>query len=87
MGQAWPQIVATGSKFEDINNPYVAVKVGNPGDVGIIEIQDMMFTVSGLTAGAVLVEWNVEQSVKGSAAMWDSHICVGGAIGSKLQRE
>lgn len=87
MGQAWPQIVATGSKFEDINNPYVAVKVGNPGDVGIIEIQDMMFTVSGPTAGAVLVEWNVEQSVKGSAAMWDSHIRVGGAIGSKLQKE
>ncbi|KAF7180792.1 hypothetical protein CNMCM7691_010083 [Aspergillus felis] len=87
IGQAWPQIVATGSKFKDINNPYVAVKVGNPGDVGIIEIQDMMFTVSGPTAGAVLVEWNVKQSIKGSAAMWDSHIHVGGAIGSKLQRE
>ncbi|RHZ48193.1 uncharacterized protein CDV56_102104 [Aspergillus thermomutatus] len=87
MGQAWPQIVATGPKFEDIDHPYVAVKVRNPGDVGIIEIQDMMFTVSGPTAGAVLVEWNVEQSVKGSAAMWDSHIRVGGAIGSKLQRE
>ncbi|RLL97668.1 hypothetical protein CFD26_105896 [Aspergillus turcosus] len=87
MGQAWPQIMATGPKFEDINSPYVAVKVGNPGDVGIIEIQDMMFTVSGPTAGAVLVQWNVEQSVKGSAAMWDSHIRVGGAIGSNLQRE
>jgi hypothetical protein len=47
----------------------------------------MMFMVSGLTAGAVLVEWNVEQSIKGSAAMWDSHICVSSAIGSKLQRE
>jgi hypothetical protein len=47
----------------------------------------MMFMVSSPTAGAVLVKWNVEQSVKGSAAMWDLHICVGGAIGSKLQRE
>jgi hypothetical protein len=87
MGQAWPQIMATGSKFEDSNNPRAAVKVGDPGDVGIIEIQDMLFTVSGPTAGAVLVEWNVEQSSKGSAAMWDSHIRVGGALGSKLQRQ
>ncbi|KAL4875747.1 pectate lyase superfamily protein-domain-containing protein [Aspergillus karnatakaensis] len=87
MGQAWPQIMASGSKFEDIDSPHVAVRVGDPGDVGIIEIQDMLFTVSGPTAGAVLVEWNVEQSVKGSAAMWDSHIRIGGAAGSKLQKQ
>ncbi|KAL6229168.1 hypothetical protein BDW75DRAFT_245974 [Aspergillus navahoensis] len=87
MGQAWPQIMATGPKFEDIDNPHVAVKVGDPGDIGIIEIQDMLFTASGPTAGAVLVEWNVQQSVKGSAAMWDSHIRIGGAVGSNLQKQ
>ncbi|KAL5042121.1 hypothetical protein BDW71DRAFT_217250 [Aspergillus fruticulosus] len=87
IGQAWPQIMATGSKFEDIDSPHVAVKIGDPGDVGIIEIQDMLFTVSGPTAGAVLVEWNVEQSLKGSAAMWDSHIRIGGAVGSNLQKQ
>ncbi|KAL6234792.1 hypothetical protein BDW75DRAFT_230891 [Aspergillus navahoensis] len=85
VGQAWSQIMATGDKFADVDNPRVAVKVGDSGDVGIVEIQDLLFTVSGPTAGAILVEWNVEQSVKGSAAMWDSHIRIGGAIGSKLQ--
>lgn len=87
VGQAWPQIMATGAKFEDIESPRAAVQVGKVGDVGIIEIQGMMFTVSGPTAGAVLVEWNVEQSVKGSAAMWDSHVRIGGAVGSRLQKE
>ncbi|KAH2862561.1 hypothetical protein KXV31_006689, partial [Aspergillus fumigatus] len=87
IGQAWSQIMATGPKFEDMKNPHVAVQVGQPGDTGIVEIQDMMFTVSGATAGAILVEWNIHESSKGSAAMWDSHVRVGGAIGSNLQKD
>lgn len=87
MGQAWSQIMATGTNFADAEDPRVAVRVGASGDVGIVEIQDLLFTVSGPTAGAILVEWNVEQSVKGSAAMWDSHIRIGGAVGSNLQNK
>jgi hypothetical protein len=74
LGQAWSQIMATGSKFEDAENPRVAVKIGNDGDVGIIEIQDLLFTVSGPTAGAVLVEWNIHQSTQGSAGLWSMKI-------------
>ncbi|OOQ88034.1 LysM domain protein [Penicillium brasilianum] len=85
VGQAWPQIMATGSKFADETNPHVAVKVGVDGDVGVIEIQDMLITVSGETEGAVLMEWNVHESSPGSAAMWDTHFRVGGSIGSNLQ--
>lgn len=70
VGQVWSQIMATGPKFQDDKNPRVAVKVGHPGDVGIIEIQSMMFTVSGPTAGAILMEWNVHESTQGSAGMW-----------------
>jgi hypothetical protein len=44
----------------------------------------MLFTVEGPTAGAILMEWNIHQTTKGSAAMWDSHFRVGGASGSKL---
>ncbi|KZN94210.1 Glucan 1,3-beta-glucosidase [Penicillium chrysogenum] len=87
IGQAWPQIMATGSRFEDMENPRVAVQVGKEGDVGILEIQNMMFTASGPTAGAVLMEWNVHESTQGSAGIWDSHFRVGGAIGSHLQAE
>lgn len=93
--------MATGANFQDVKNPRVAVQVGQPGDVGVIEIQDMMFTVSGPTAGAILVEWNVHEISQGSVGLWgmcaiypfnriilmtlDTHIRVGGAIGSDLQ--
>lgn len=73
IGQAWSQIMLKGSKFSDINNPYVGVEIGKVGDIGVIEIQDMMFTTSGATAGAILVEWNVHESVKGSAGIWGKH--------------
>ena len=46
------------------------VQVGNVGDVGSVEIQDMLFTTKGGTAGAVLMEWNIQASSPGSAAMW-----------------
>ncbi|KAI3217532.1 hypothetical protein DTO012A9_10271 [Penicillium roqueforti] len=71
----------------DAEDPRVTVRVSASGNVGIVEIQDLLFTVSSPTAGAILVEWNVEQSVKGSAAMWDSHIRISGAIGSNLQNK
>lgn len=70
LGQAWSQIMAVGSNFQDAENPRVAIKVGNEGDVGIVEIQDLLFTVSGPTVGAVLVEWNIHESAQGSAGLW-----------------
>ncbi|KAK6343403.1 hypothetical protein TWF730_010992 [Orbilia blumenaviensis] len=85
VGAAWSQIMATGSYFEDENNPKVMVQVGVPGDSGVIEISDMLFTVKGPTAGAILMEWWVHESTQGSAAMWDSHFRVGGAYGSDLR--
>ncbi|GFF99898.1 hypothetical protein IFM53868_10509 [Aspergillus udagawae] len=87
ISQAWSQIMATGPKFKDMKNPHMAVQVGQPGDTGIIKIQDMMFTVSGATAGAILMEWNIHESSKGSAAIWDSHVHVGSAISSNLQKD
>lgn len=70
LGQAWSQIVAKGANFEDEMNTRVVIQVGRAGDVGIIEIQSMMFAVSDATAGAVLLEWNVHESTQGSSGMW-----------------
>ncbi|OOF92665.1 glycoside hydrolase family 55 protein, partial [Aspergillus carbonarius ITEM 5010] len=84
IGSAWSQIMGTGSAFQDEKNPKVVVQVGEAGDQGTIEITDMLFTVQGPTAGAILMEWNVHESTQGSAAMWDSHFRVGGANGTNL---
>ncbi|OBT61060.1 hypothetical protein VE03_09163 [Pseudogymnoascus sp. 23342-1-I1] len=87
VGASWSQIQGAGAYFSDIFNPKVVVQVGIKGDVGTMEISDMMFNVQGATAGAIVLEWNVHESSQGSAAMWDSHVRVGGATGSSLETE
>jgi glucan 1,3-beta-glucosidase len=66
IGSGWSQIMASGSYFQNEKKPAVMVQVGNKGDSGVIEISDMLFTVSRPTAGAILVEWNVHESTQGS---------------------
>ncbi|OAX79997.1 hypothetical protein ACJ72_05678, partial [Emergomyces africanus] len=83
-GASWSQIQGAGFYFNDIHNPRVIVQVGEKGDIGSMEIVDMMFTAQGATAGAIILEWNVHEIKQGSAAMWDSHIRVGGAAGTDL---
>jgi len=66
VGAAWSQIQATGAYFGDMKKPQVVIKVGNAGDVGTLEITDMIFSVKGPTAGAIMVEWNVKESSQGA---------------------
>jgi hypothetical protein len=87
VGSSWSQIQGAGYYFSDMTNPKVVVQVGNRGDIGTMEITDMLFTVAGNTAGAIVLEWNVDAVSQGAAAMWDSHIRVGGATGTDLDIE
>ncbi|KAF3162705.1 hypothetical protein TWF788_001795 [Orbilia oligospora] len=86
VGEVWSQIQGTGTKFSSKDSPYIMVKVGNFGDIGDVEIQDMLFGVRGGTAGAVLVQWNIKARTPGSAALWDSHWRVGGSTRTNLQK-
>lgn len=83
-GSSWSQILGSGFYFSDIVNPKVMVQVGDKGDIGTMEITEMLFSVRGATSGAVLMEWNVAAKSQGAAAMWDSHFRVGGALGTDL---
>ncbi|TPX15620.1 uncharacterized protein E0L32_004318 [Thyridium curvatum] len=84
VGETWSQLVASGSYFSDASKPKVLVKVGNAGQVGNIEMQDLIFTNRGPTAGLVLIEWNIQAASPGSAGLWDCHVRVGGATGTEL---
>lgn len=84
VGETWSQFAASGSNFADATNPRVMLKVGNSGDVGTVEIQDLILTTKGGTAGAILMEWNVKAESAGAAAIWDVHARVGGAVGTEL---
>lgn len=84
-GEIWSIILATGNAFGDWNNPTPVLRVGDPGEVGSVEISEFMFSTKGPCPGAVLVQWNIKGSAPGAAGIWDSHFRVGGFAGSNLQ--
>lgn len=85
VGELWSNIQASGSYFANANSPQVAVRVGAAGSTAATEISDIVFTSVSGSAGAILVEWNVGSTSQGSAAMWDSHVRLGGYTGSNIQ--
>ncbi|KAL6909089.1 glucan 1,3-beta-glucosidase GLUC78 precursor [Trichoderma evansii] len=85
VGEIWPLIMVGGSNFQDQNNPKPVWQIGQPGDVGNVEIQDIMFETLGPQPGAIIVEWNVAGASQGSAGLWDVHWRIGGSAGTQLQ--
>ncbi|KAF4976749.1 hypothetical protein FZEAL_6628 [Fusarium zealandicum] len=88
VGEIWPLIMAGGDKnFKDQTNPKPVWQVGEKGDVGNVEIQDLMFETLGPQAGAILMQFNVAGETPGSAGLFDVHFRVGGSAGTKLQSD
>jgi glucan 1,3-beta-glucosidase len=86
-GEIWPLIMASGAAFQDQTKPTPVFQVGQPGDVGSVEMSDLIFQTIGAQPGAVLIEWNVAEASQGSAGMWDVHVRIGGSAGTKLQSD
>jgi len=86
-GECWPMIMATGSNFQDQNNPKPMWQIGNPGDVGTVEMSDLMLQTQGPAHGAIILQWNVAESTQGSAGMWDVQWRMGGSAGTQLQSD
>ncbi|KAB8227284.1 glycoside hydrolase family 55 protein [Aspergillus alliaceus] len=83
VGEAFPVIMGSGSKFATKDRAIPIIQVGRDGESGYIEWSDMMVSTQGSTPGAVLVEWNL-RAARGSG-MWDVHSRIGGFTGSELQ--
>jgi glucan 1,3-beta-glucosidase len=75
--------MAVGKKFQDVNDPHVFIRVGDPGQKGLVEISDIIITGKGSLPGAVYMEWNMRELAddQGSAAMWEVLFRIGGALG------
>jgi len=86
-GEIWPLIMASGAAFSDQTKPVPAFQVGQPGDVGAVEMSDLIFTTKGPAPGAILMEWNVGSTTQGSSGMWDVHFRIGGFAGTDLQSD
>ena len=85
IGEAWSAISAVGSYFEDASNPQPMVRLGGPGDVGVGQISEMLFTVADILPGCILFEVNMAGSNPGDVGTWNTHFRVGGAMGSKVE--
>ncbi|KIJ21365.1 glycoside hydrolase family 55 protein [Paxillus involutus ATCC 200175] len=86
-GEAWSVMLGGGPNFQDEENPKVMVRAGEPYCTGILEITDIVFSTVAPAPGAIVIEWNVHEpwDEQGGAGMWDSHLRLGGAVGTDLQ--
>ncbi len=86
MGEAWPQLSASGPKFADAKHPRAMIQVGAAGgQTGVAQLSDFIFTVADILPGAVLVEVNMAGKKAGDVGFWNCHFRVGGAVGSKVR--
>jgi len=61
------------------------VQVGRPGDVGVAELQDILFTVGDVLPGAILVQVNMKATNQGDVSFHNSHFRMGGAADSRTE--
>ncbi|KAL1887501.1 hypothetical protein Cpir12675_006527 [Ceratocystis pirilliformis] len=87
-GEAWPLIMAGGDKtFQDQTSPKPVFRVGKPGDIGNVEITELMFETAGAQPGAIMMEWNLESETVSKSGLWDTHFRIGGSAGTQLQSD
>lgn len=84
VGEAWSVISGYGDAFRNPSSPKAVVRVGNPGDVGLIEIQDMRFSVAEILPGAKVVEINAAGQQPGDVGLWNTMVMVGGTAETSI---
>lgn len=84
VGEAWSEFSATGDKFKDPANTRPMLRVGNPGDRGVAQFTDFIFTVADILPGAIMVEVNMAGTNPGDVGFFNSHFRLGGARGSAV---
>jgi hypothetical protein len=84
VGEAWSVISGAGDAFKDARNPKAVARIGNPGDVGVAEIQDMRFSVSEVLPGAKILEVNMAGSAPGDVGLWNTIVTVGGTAETSI---
>jgi glucan 1,3-beta-glucosidase len=87
VGEAWAVVMAYGSAFQDPNNPVPVWQVGKVGEVGTVEMSEIIFQVKGPNTGAILLQWNSRDpnGQQGANGMWDVHFRVAGTAGTNLE--
>lgn len=85
VGEVWSTITASGARFNSTSNPRALFRVGKPGDVGVAEISDMLFTVADILPGTVLIEVNMSGATPGAVSFHNTHTRIGGGADSRTR--
>lgn len=51
--------MASGSNFQNANNPIPMLQVGTAGQTGVAQLTDFIITTKGPVPGAILIQWNL----------------------------
>lgn len=86
-GELYPMIMATGPDFSNQDAPQPVWRIGTAGEVGAVEISELIFETKGPVPGAIMIEWNLAQNANGAAGLWDVHWRIGGSAGTELQSD
>lgn len=78
------QPLGIGGYFGDRNNPKPIIMIGNPGQIGLAQIQDMRFSVADIAPGAIILQVNMAGSLPGDVGLWNTHILVGGTADTNV---
>ncbi|EHL01271.1 putative Glucan 1,3-beta-glucosidase [Glarea lozoyensis 74030] len=84
VGETYPVILGYGAYFSQPTSPKAVLRVGNPGEAGIVELSDLILSTQGATSGAILIEWNLATPGHTPSGIWDVHTRIGGFKGSQL---
>jgi glucan 1,3-beta-glucosidase len=87
VGQVWSTITASGQHFGDESNPQPMIQVGKPGETGVAEFSDMLFSVADILPGTILVEVNMAGDNYGDVSFHNTHYRIGGAVDTLLETE
>ncbi|KAM0714834.1 hypothetical protein Q7P37_009298 [Cladosporium fusiforme] len=85
VGEVWSTITASGSKFNSTSDPRALLRIGKAGDVGMAEVSDMLFTVSDILPGTILIEVNMAGNSPGDVSFHNTHTRIGGAANSRTR--
>lgn len=84
VGEVVSEISARGPRFKNPAFPAPMVQVGLPGEIGVAQFSDIVFTLAEILPGCVLVEVNMAGWQPGDVGFFNSHVRIGGAPGSTI---
>ncbi|CAK1355823.1 Glucan endo-1,3-beta-glucosidase [Cercospora beticola] len=85
VGQVLSVITASGDRFANEGDPQPMLRVGQPGERGVAEFSDLLFSVADVLPGLIVVEVNMAGEHQGDVSFHNVHYRIGGARDSLLQ--